>query len=161
MITVIIVGSIVGNAIICPSLIRFKTAHSAEFPFIDMLNATINVPLVIMMCICKMPFLKCRFISWLIVSWYVLFMYLTVLNLTVLTMDRYGALVHGFGYHSRKTMRKAKIKVVFVWHFAAAYTVIWFVYTGIPYRSWRCSCVGIQNTIFEEIWKTHYYTSGF
>ena len=49
-------------------------------------------------------------------------MYLTVLNLTVLTMDRYGALVHSFRYHSRKTIRKAKIRVVFVWHFAAAYT---------------------------------------
>ena len=54
-------------------------------------------------------------------------MYLTVFNLTVLTMDRYGALVHGFRYHSWKTMHKAKISVVCVWLLAVAYTYGMFI----------------------------------
>jgi len=49
-------------------------------------------------------------------------MYLTVANLTVLTMDRFGAIVHGFRYHSWKTINKAKVAVVCVWLLAAAYT---------------------------------------
>ena len=133
MITVVMIGSIVGNAIICLLLIRFKTLRTvpnflvANLAFIDILNAMTNMPLMIMWYICKMPVLKGRFISWLIVSWYVLFMYLTVFNLTVLTLDRYGALVHGLRYHSWKTMRKAKISVVCVWLLAAAYTYGMFI----------------------------------
>lgn len=133
MITVVMIGSIVGNAIICLLLIRFKTLRTvpnflvANLAFIDILNAMTNMPLMIMWYICKMPFLKGRFISWFIVSWYVFFMYLTVFNLTVLTMDRYGAVVHGFRYHSWKTMRKAKISVVCVWLLAAAYTYGMFI----------------------------------
>ena len=128
MITVVIIASIVGNAIICLLLVRFKTLRTvpnflvANLAFIDILNAMTNMPLMIMWYICKLPFLKGRFLSWLIVSWYVLFMFLTVFNLTVLTMDRYGALVHGFRYHSWKTINKAKISVVCVWLLAAAYT---------------------------------------
>ena len=133
MITVVIIGSIVGNAIICLLLIRFKSLRTvpnflvANLAFIDILNAMTNMPLMIMWYICKMPFLKGRLVSWLITSWYVLFMYLTVFNLTVLTMDRYGALVHGFRYHSWKTMGKAKISVVCVWLLAAVYTYGMFI----------------------------------
>ena len=134
MITVVIIGSIVGNSIICLLLIRFKTLRTvpnflvANLAFIDILNAITNMPLMIMWYICKTLFLKGRFISWFIVSWYVFFMYLTVFNLTVLTMDRYGALVHGFRYHSWKTMHKAKIGVVCVWLLAAAYTYGMFMF---------------------------------
>ena len=133
MITVVIIGSIVGNSIICLLLIRFKTLRTvpnflvANLAFIDILNAMTNMPLMIMWYICKTLFLKGRFISWFIVSWYVFFMYLTVFNLTVLTMDRYGALVHGFRYHSWKTMHKAKISVVCVWLLAVAYTYGMFI----------------------------------
>ena len=128
MITVVITGSVVGNAIICLLLIRFKTLRTvpnllvANLAFVNFLNATTNMPLMIMWYICKLPFLKGRFISWFIVSWNALFVYLTVFNLTVLTMDRYGALVHGFRYHSWKTVNKAKISVACVWLLAAAYT---------------------------------------
>ena len=128
MTTVVMIGSIVGNAIVCLLLIRFKTLRTvpnflvANLAFIDLLNAMTNMPLMIMWYICKMPFLKGHLVSWLITSWYALFMYLTVFNLTVLTMDRYGALVHGFRYHSWKTTNKAKISVACVWLLAAAYT---------------------------------------
>ena len=134
MVTVVMVGSIVGNTIICLLLIRFKTLRTvpnflvANLAFVDILNAMTNMPLMIMWYICKIPFLKGRFISWFIVSWYVFFMYLTVFNLTVLIMDRYGALVHGFRYKSWKTVRKAKIGVVCVWLLAAAYTYGMFMF---------------------------------
>ncbi|XP_068754869.1 kappa-type opioid receptor-like [Montipora capricornis] len=128
MITVVMIGSVVGNSIICLLLVRFKPLRTvpnilvANLAFIDIVNAITNMPLMIMWYICKMSFLKGRYISWLTVSWYVLFMYLTVFNLTVLTMDRYGALVHGFRYHSWKTINKAKVSVVCVWLLAATYT---------------------------------------
>ena len=135
LITAVIIGSIVGNAIICLLLIRFKTLRTvpnllvANLAFIDILNAMTNMPLMIMWYICEMTFLKFkgRFISWFIVSWCVFFMYLTVFNLTVLTINRYGALVHGFRYHSWKTMHKAKISVVCVWLLAVAYTYGMFI----------------------------------
>ncbi|KAL9969560.1 hypothetical protein ACROYT_G021788 [Oculina patagonica] len=128
MIAVVMIGSIIGNSIICLLLIRFKTLRTvpniliANLAVIDIINALTNMPLMIMWYICKVPYLKGRPISWFIVSWYVLFMYLTVINLTVLTMDRYGAIVHGIRYHSWKTNNKAKVAVVFVWLLAAGYT---------------------------------------
>ena len=128
MIAMIIIGSIVGNSIICLLLIRFKTLRTvpniliANLAVIDILNSLINMPLMVMWYICKVPFLKGRPLSLFVVSSYVLFMWLTVFNLTVLTMDRYGAIVHGLRYHWWKTINKAKVAVVFVWLLAAAYT---------------------------------------
>ena len=128
MMAMIMIGSIIGNSIICLLLIRFKTLRTvpniliANLAVIDIINALTNMPLMIMWYICKVPFLKGRPISWFVVTWYVLFMYLTVFNLTVLTMDRFGAIVLGFRYHSWKTINKAKIAVMFVWLLAAAYT---------------------------------------
>ena len=128
MIVVVMLGSIIGNSIICLLLIRFKTLRTvpniliANLALIDILNALTNMPLMIMWYICKVAFLKGRSISWFVVTWYVLFMYLTVFNLVVLTMDRYGAIVHGLRYHSWKTINKAKVAVLFVWFFATAYT---------------------------------------
>ncbi|KAJ7337826.1 hypothetical protein OS493_007984 [Desmophyllum pertusum] len=128
MISVVLIGSIIGNSIICLLLIRFKALRTvpniliANLAVIDILNALTNMPFMIMWYICKVPYLKGRRISWFIVSWYVLFMYLTVFNLTVLTMDRFGAIVHGLRYHSWKTISKAKVAVLFVWFVAAAYT---------------------------------------
>ena len=128
MIALIMVGSIVGNSIICLLLVRFKTLRTvpniliANLAVVDILNALTNMPLFIMWYICKVPSLNGRPTSWFIVTWYVLFMYLTVFNLTVLTMDRFGAIVHGIRYHSWKTINKAKIAVLFVWLLAAAYT---------------------------------------
>ncbi|XP_044178477.1 uncharacterized protein LOC114975275 isoform X2 [Acropora millepora] len=113
MITVVMIGSIVGNAIICLLLIRFKTLRTvpnflvANLAFIDILNAMTNMPLMIMWYICKMPFLKGRFISWFIVS---------------------------CGLYLR------------------------YVHIGTPHRSWRCSCVGVPNEVFDEVWKTLYHT---
>ena len=126
-------GSIIGNSLICLLLIRFKTLRTvpniliANLAVIDILNALSNMPLMIMWYICKVPFLKGRSISWFVVTWYVLFMYLTVFNLIVLTMDRYGAIVHGLRYHSWKTINKAKVAVLFVWLLAAAYTYGMFI----------------------------------
>ncbi|KAL9969558.1 hypothetical protein ACROYT_G021786 [Oculina patagonica] len=128
MITVVMIGSIIGNSIICLLLIRFKTLRTvpniliANLAVIDILNALTNMPLLIMWYICKVPYLKGRPISWFIVTWYVLFMHLSVFSLTVLTMDRYGAIVYGIRYHSWKTNNKAKVAVLFVWLLAAAYT---------------------------------------
>ncbi|KAJ7337839.1 hypothetical protein OS493_007997 [Desmophyllum pertusum] len=128
MIAFVMVGSIIGNIVICLLLIRFKTLRTvpniliANLAVIDILNALTNMPFMIMWYICKVPYLKGRPISWFIVTWYVLFMYLTVFNLTVLTMDRFGAIVHGIRYHSWKTTNKAKVAVLFVWLLAAAYT---------------------------------------
>ena len=133
MITVVMIGSIIGNTIICLLLVRFKTLRTvpnilvANLAFVDILNAVTNMPLMIMWYICKVPYLKGRSTSWFIVSWYVLFMYLTVFNLTVLTMDRFGAIVHGFRYHSWKTLNKAIVAVFFVWLLAAAYTYGMFI----------------------------------
>ena len=120
MISVVMLGSIIGNSLICLLLIRFKTLRTvpniliANLAVIDILNALSNMPLMIMWYICKVPFLKGRSISWFVVTWYVLFMHLTVFNLIVLTMDRYGAIVHGLRYHSWKTINKAKVAVLFV-----------------------------------------------
>ena len=128
MITVVMLGSIIGNGIICLLLVRFKTLRTvpniliANLALIDILNALTNMPLMIMWYICKVPFLKGRPISWFVVTWYVLFMYLTVFDLIVLTMDRYGAIVHGFRYHSWKTINKAKVAVLFVWLSGAVFT---------------------------------------
>ena len=128
MLTFVMLGSIIGNSIICLLLVRFKTLRTvpniliANLALIDILNALTNMPLMIMWYICKVPFLKGRPISWFVVTWYVLFMYLTVFNLIVLTMDRYGAIVHGLRYHSWKTVNKAKVAVLFVWLLAAVYT---------------------------------------
>ena len=128
MIVLVMIGSIIGNSIICVLLVRFKTLRTVpnilvvNLAVVDILNAVTNMPLMIMWYICKVPYLKGRSNSWFIVTWYVLFMYLTVANLTVLTMDRFGAIVHGFRYHSWKTINKAKVAVVCVWLLAAAYT---------------------------------------
>ena len=128
MIVVVMIGSIIGNSIICLLLIRFKTLRTvpniliANLAVIDIINALTNMPLFIMWYICKVSYLKGRSISWFIVTWYVLFMWLTTFNLTVLTMDRYGAIVHGIHYHSWKTINKAKVAVLLVWLLAAAYT---------------------------------------
>ena len=128
MIAVVMIGSLVGNSIICLLLVRFKTLRTvpnilvANLAVVDILNAVINMPLFVMWYICKVPYFKGRSISWFIISWHVLFMYLTVFNLTVLTMDRFGAIVYGFRYHSWKTLSKAKVAVVFLWLLAAAYT---------------------------------------
>ena len=128
MIVLVIIGSIIGNSIICVLLVRFKTLRTVpnilvvNLAVVDILNAVSNMPLMIMWYICKVPYLRGRRTSWLIVTWYVLFMYLTVANLTVLMMDRFGAIVHGFRYHSWKTINKAKVAVVCVWLLAAAYT---------------------------------------
>ena len=128
MMSVVMIGSIFGNSVICLLLIRFKTLRTvpniliANLAVVDILNALTNMPLMIMWYICKVPNLKGRPISWFIVSWYVLFMYLTVFNLTVLAMDRFGAIVHGLRYHSWKTVNKAKVAVLSVWLLAAAYT---------------------------------------
>ena len=133
MITVVMIGSVIGNSIICLLLVRFKTLRTvpnvliANLAVIDILNALTNMPLMIMWYICKVPYLKGQPTSWFIVTWYVLFMYLTVFNLTVLTMDRYGAIVHGIHYHSWKTINKAKVAVLFVWLLAAAYTYGMFI----------------------------------
>ena len=127
LIAVVMIGSIIGNGIICLLLVRFKTLRTvpnvliANLAVIDILNALTNMPLMIMWYICRVSYLKGRPISWFIVTWYVLFLYLTVFNLTVLTMDRFGAIVHGLRYHSWKTINKAKIAVLFVWLLAAAY----------------------------------------
>ena len=86
MITVVMVGSIIGNSIICLLLVRFKTLRTVpnilvvNLSVVDILNAVTNMPLMILWYICKVPYLKGRRTSWLIVSWYVLFMYLTVFN---------------------------------------------------------------------------------
>ena len=128
MIAVVMIGSIVGNSIICLLLVRFKTLRTvpnilvANLAVVDILNAVTNMPLMTMWYICKVPYLKGRSTSWFIVSWYVLFLFLTVFNLTILTMDRFGAIVHGFRYHSWKTLNKAKVAVALVWLLAAAYT---------------------------------------
>ena len=128
MIAVAMIGCIIGNSIICILLIRFKTLRTVpnilivNLAIVDILNALTNMPLFIMWYICKADHLKGRPVSWFICSWYVLFMWLTVFNLTVLTMDRFGAIVLGFRYHSWKTVNKAKITVLFVWLLAAAYT---------------------------------------
>ena len=128
MIAVVMIGSIVGNSIICLLLIRFKTLRTvpnilvANLAVVDILNAVTNMPLMTLWYICKVPYLKGRSTSWFIVSWYVLFLFLTVFNLTILTMDRFGAIVHGFRYHSWKTLNKAKVAVALVWLLAAAYT---------------------------------------
>ena len=133
LIAVVIVGSIIGNGIICLLLVRFKTLRTvpnvliANLAVVDILNALTNMPLLIMWYICKVPYLKGRPISWFTVTWYVLFMYLTVFNLTVLTMDRFGAIVYGLRYHSWKTINKAKIAVLLVWLLAAAYTYGMFI----------------------------------
>ena len=128
MIAIVMIGSIVGNSIICFLLVRFKTLRTVpnilivNLAVIDILNAVTNMPLMIMWYIYQVPYLKGRAISWFIVTWYVLFMHLTVFNLTVLTMDRFGAIVHGIHYHSWKTINKAKAAVFFVWISSAAYT---------------------------------------
>ena len=133
MIAVVMIGSIVGNSVICLLLVRFKTLRTvpniliANLVVVDILNAVTNMPLLIMWYICKVPYFKGRNISWFIISWNVLVMYLTVFNLTVLTMDRFGAIVHGFRYHSWKTLNKAKVAVVLVWLLAAAYTYGMFI----------------------------------
>ena len=133
LIAVVIVGSIIGNGIICLLLVRFKTLRTvpnvliANLAVVDILNVLTNMPLLIMWYICKVPYLKGRPISWFIVTWYVLFMYLTVFNLTVLTMDRFGAIVYGLRYHSWKTINKAKIAVLLIWLLSAAYTYGMFI----------------------------------
>ena len=133
LITVVIVGSIIGNGIICLLLVRFKTLRTvpnvliANLAVVDILNALTNMPLLIMWYTCKVPYLKGRPISWFIVTWYVLFMYVTVFNLAVLTMDRFGAIVYGLRYHSWKTINKANIAVLLVWLLAAAYTYGMFI----------------------------------
>ena len=128
MIALVMTGSILGNSVICLLLIRFKTLRTVpnilvvNLSVVDILNAAINMPLMILWYICKVPYLKGRSISWFIVTVYVMFMYLTVFNLTVLAVDRFGAIVLGFRYHSWKTLNKAKVAIVFVWLSAAAYT---------------------------------------
>ena len=128
MIALVMMGSVIGNSIICILLIRFKTLRTvaniliANLAVIDILNALTNMPLMIMWYICKVPYLKGRPTSLFIVAWYVLFMWLTVFNLTALTMDRFGAIVYGIWYHSWKTVNKAKVAVLFIWILAAAYT---------------------------------------
>ncbi|XP_022797241.1 trace amine-associated receptor 1-like isoform X2 [Stylophora pistillata] len=128
MIAVVLIGSIVGNGIICLLLIRFKTLRSvpnlliANLAVVNILDALTNMPLFILWYICKVPPLKGRSISWTVISWYVLFLYLMVFNLTLLAMDRYGAIVHGFRYHVWKTKNKAKVAVLVVWVLAALYT---------------------------------------
>ena len=128
MIALVMTGSILGNSVICLLLIRFKTLRTVpnilvvNLSVVDILNAAINMPLMILWYICKVPYLKGRSISWFVVTVYVMFMYLTVFNLTVLAIDRFGAIVLGFRYHSWKTVNKAKVAVVFVWLSAAAYT---------------------------------------
>ena len=128
MIAFVMTGSILGNSVICLLLIRFKTLRTVpnmlvvNLSVVDILNAAINMPLMILWYICKVPYLKGRSISWFVVTVYVMFMYLTVFNLTVLAIDRFGAIVLGFRYHSWKTVNKAKVAVVFVWLSAAAYT---------------------------------------
>ena len=133
MIATAMIGSIFGNGIICILFIRFKTLRTVpnilivNLAIIDILNGLTNMPLFIMWHICKVYFLKGRALSWFIVTWYVLFMYLTVVNLSVLTLDRFGAIVFGFRYHSWKTLKKGKIAVLFVWVLAAAYTYGMFI----------------------------------
>ena len=133
MIALVMIGSIVGNSIICLLLVRFKTLRTvpniliANLAVVDILNAVTNMPLMTMWYICKVPYFKGRSISWFIISWHVLVMYLIVFNLTVLTMDRFGAIVYGFRYHSWQTLNKAKVAVVLVWLLAAAYTYGMFI----------------------------------
>ena len=128
MIVFVMVGSILGNGIICLLLVRFKTLRTVpnilvvNLAVVDILNAVINMPLMILWYICKVPFLKGPKLSWFVVTLYVLFMYLTVFSLTMLAVDRFGAIVLSFRYHTWKTLNKAKVAVVFVWLSAAAYT---------------------------------------
>ena len=133
LIVLVTIGSILGNSIICLLLIRFKILRTVpnilvlNLSVVDILNAVINMPLMILWYICKVAYLKGRTISWIVVSMYVLFMWLTVFNLTALAMDRFGAIVLGFRYHSWKTLNKAKIAVMFVWLSAAVYTYGMFI----------------------------------
>ena len=128
MIVFVMVGSILGNSIICLLLVRFKTLRTVpnilvvNLAVVDILNAVINMPLMILWYICQVPYLKGPKISWFVVTLYVLFMYLTVFSLTMLAVDRFGAIVLSFRYHTWKTVNKAKVAVVFVWFSAAAYT---------------------------------------
>lgn len=133
MIALVMVGSVIGNSMICVLLIRFKTLRTvtnvliANLAVVDILNAVTNMPLMIMWYICKVPYLNGRTTSWFIVTWYVLLMYLTVFNLTAMTMDRFGAIVHTIWYYSWKSVKKAKVAVLMVWILAAAYTYGMFV----------------------------------
>lgn len=137
MIVLVIVGSLVGNSIICLLLVRFKTLRTvpniliANMAVVDILNALTNMPLFIMWYISGVSYLKGRPTSFFIITWYVLFVYLSIFNLIALTMDRFGAIVYGFRYHSWKTVSKAKIAVLFIWLLAAAYTYGLFVPVGL------------------------------
>lgn len=137
MIALVMVGSIVGNGMICLLLVRFKTLRTvpniliAHMAVVDILNALTNMPLFIMWYISDVSYLKGRPTSFFIITWFVLFVYLSIFNLIALTMDRFGAIVHGIRYHTWKTVNKAKIAVLFTWLLAVAYTYGMFIPIGL------------------------------
>lgn len=124
----IMLCSIIGNGLLCALLIRFKTLRTVPNILVvnlavnDIINALVNMPLMILWYICKVDFLKGQAPSFFIISFYVFSMRLTVFSLVVLTMDRYGAIVHGIRYHTWKTRNKAIIAVVGAWLAAFLYT---------------------------------------
>ena len=75
MIAVVMIGSIIGNSVICLLLIRFKKLRTvpniliANLAVIDIINALTNMPLFIVWYICKVSYFKGRPISWFIVTW--------------------------------------------------------------------------------------------
>ena len=124
--------SIIGNGVVCLLLLRFKTLRTVpnilivNIAVIDVINALINMPLLISWYVCRDGFLKGRWTSWIVISTYVMFMNLTVFALVVLMMDRYGAICHGLRYHSWKTKEKAFIAVALTWFIAGLYTYVQF-----------------------------------
>lgn len=138
MIALVMVGSIVGNGMICLLLVRFKTLRTvpniliAHMAVVDILNALTNMPLFIMWYISDVSYLKGRPTSFFIITWFVLFVYLSIFNLIALTMDRFGAIVHGIRYHTWKTVNNSKKgKNSCTFYMASSGCVyIWHVYTN-------------------------------
>ena len=128
LISVVMLCSVLGNGSLCLLLVRFKRLRTVPNILIvnvaigDIINALVNMPLMILWYTCKVSFLKGRALSFFIVSFYAFSMYLTVFSLVTLTLDRYGAIVHGLRYHWWKTRNKALVAVATTWLIAIIYT---------------------------------------
>ena len=124
--------SLVGNALLCALLVRFHSLRTVpnilvvNIAVIDIANALVNMPLMILWYVCHVDALAGRPLSLFIVSFYVLTMYLTVFSLLVLMMDRYGAIVHGLRYHTWKTRSKALLAAAAAWAAGLLYTGVEF-----------------------------------